>query len=65
MPRKQPTDADAVLQKLDTITSVLQDLFIMQAKLAGMNKGRVRAIVGVADARVSRVWREVGSNKQD
>jgi hypothetical protein len=63
MATKKPSVPDPTLQKLEAINSVLQDLFIIQAKLAGMNKERVRAIVGVGAARVSRIWQEIPNKK--
>lgn len=57
MARKRPRSDDPVFRKLDQIHSALQDLFIIQARLAGIRKAEARAIVGVGDARVSRIWR--------
>ena len=61
------TDGSMVKQ-LDAILEVLQNLLIIEGHEAGMKKAKVRAIVKVADARVSKVWRELdvarkGKNK--
>jgi hypothetical protein len=44
---------------LTRILSVLQDLLIIEAANAGLGKAQVREVVGVADARVSRIWRHL------
>ena len=62
---KKGSTTDPVLKRLDAILSVLQDLVIIQAKLAGISKAKARAIVGVADAQVTRIWREVRGTAQE
>lgn len=56
---------DPVLEKLAAIHTTLQDILIVQARQAGASKARARAIAGVADARVSRIWRELGERSDD
>lgn len=63
--RKRTVEVNPVVDKLDAIHAALQELFILQARLAGMKKASVRAIVGVADARVTRIWREVGGGNDE
>ena len=58
----------SMVKRLDAILEVLQNLLIIEGHEAGMKKAKVRAIVKVADARVSKVWRELdvarkGKNK--
>jgi len=62
---KQSAGLDGVLKRLDAIDDVLRDLLIIQAKRAGIKKSSARAIAGVADARVSRIWREIGKAKSE
>jgi hypothetical protein len=64
-PKKRTGEGDSVVEALAGVQAALQDLFILQARLAGMKKSSVRAIVGVADARVSRIWREIGGVSED
>jgi hypothetical protein len=49
--------------KLDSINSVLQDIFILQARLAGVKKDQVRTILGVGAARVTRIWKEIPNER--
>lgn len=58
----------SMVKRLDAILEVLQNLLIIEGHEAGMKKAKVRVIVKVADARVSKVWRELdvarkGKNK--
>jgi len=46
-------------KQLDSILSALQTLLIIEGHDAGISKAKVRAIVQVADGRVSKVWREL------
>ena len=57
------TDGSMVKQ-LDAILEVLQNLLIIEGHDAGMKKAKVRAIVKVADARVSKVWRELDAARK-
>lgn len=57
------TDGSMVKQ-LDAILEVLQNLLIIEGHEAGMKKAKVRAIVKVADARVSKVWRELDAARK-
>jgi hypothetical protein len=56
---------DPLLEKLTAIHATLQDILIVQVRQAGANKARARAIAGVADSRVSRIWRELGERSDD
>ena len=49
----------SMVKRLDAILEVLQNLLIIEGHEAGVKKAKVRAIVKVADARVSKVWREL------
>lgn len=57
------TDGSMVKQ-LDAILEVLQNLLIIEGHEAGVKKAKVRAIVKVADARVSKVWRELDAARK-
>jgi hypothetical protein len=63
MPKRQ-AETDPVLEKLDAIHATLQDMFIVQAKLAGVSKPAVRAILGVGMNRVTRVWQRVDTDAE-
>ena len=58
MPRK-PKQTEPVAKKLEDIELLLQDILIIQCAIAGIKKGEARKIVGVADSRVSRIWRHI------
>ncbi len=55
---------DPVTDKLSEVLTVLQDILILQAANTGMSKAQARKIVGVADARISRVWRHIKKNSK-
>jgi len=48
---------DPTVRELREIKSLLQDLFIIEAARTGMKKAQARELVGVADERVSRIWK--------
>jgi hypothetical protein len=54
---KKPTEPDSIAGELREIKVLLQDLLIIEAARAGVNKAEVRKILGVADKRVSATWR--------
>lgn len=60
MPRKEEPP-DPVLRKLEAIHATLQDTLILHAKAAGLTKSHARELVGVADARVGRIWKALGN----
>ncbi len=59
MAKRKAQQTDPVLEKLESINSTLIDLFILQAKLAGVKKDKVRIILGVGDNRITKVWPHV------
>ncbi len=50
---------DPNTEMLSAIHRTIQDLLILEGAKAGMGKADVRKIVGVADARVSRIWKSI------
>ena len=52
-----------VLAKLDSMTQVLENLFILEASRANVNKKQIRQILGVAMERVTRVSKSVRNNE--
>lgn len=50
---------DPVIGMLSAIHTTVQDLLILEGAKAGIGKGEVRKIVGVADARVTRIWKHL------
>jgi len=54
----------SMVKRLDAILEVLQNLLIIEGHEAGVKKAKVRAIVKVADARVSKVWRELDAARK-
>jgi hypothetical protein len=64
MPNK-PKTIDPIAEKLESISITLQDLLILECARAGMSKAEVRKIVGVADARVSRIWKNIKTKSDE
>lgn len=58
MARNHESD-EPVLEMLSAIHSSLQDLLIIEGAKAGVSKAEVRKIVGVGDARVTRIWKHL------
>lgn len=50
---------DPIAQRLSEILTAVQNMLIIQAAGAGIGKAEVRKIVGVADSRVSSIWRHL------
>ena len=51
-----PSDLEKRIEKIENL---LQSLVILQGARAGMTKAQVRKMVGVGDARVSEIWRNL------
>jgi hypothetical protein len=62
MPKRKNVEENSVADVLREIHYALQDLFILQAKIGGLKKAQVRTMLGVGDARVTRIWREFGED---
>ncbi len=45
--------------KLDAILSALQDLVIIEGARGGLSKAEVRKMLGVGNAKVSKVWKHL------
>lgn len=63
MPAKRTTPS-AEEKLLTKILAALQDLLIIQAATVGLGKPETRRIAGVADARVSRIWRHINKTSK-
>jgi len=64
MPRK-PKHTDPVATELEKIHSVLQDFLIIECARSGMTKAQAREAVGVDNARVTRIWKNLKLASQD
>lgn len=64
MPRK-PKQTDPVVKKLENIETLLQDILIIQCATAGIKRGETRKIVGVADARINKIWKYIKDELQN
>ena len=62
---KPAKNIDPTFRKLEAIESLLQDLVIIQGALAGMSKAQAREMVGVANAHVSKIWRNIKVKAKD
>ncbi len=58
MPPK-PMYSDPAAKELLSIKAILQDLLIIEAAKAGLDKSEVRKLLKVGDARVSAIWRHL------
>lgn len=53
--RANSTKHDPVSERLDTMIRLLEDLFIVQAVKAGINKEELRKILAIDRKRVTRI----------
>jgi DNA-directed RNA polymerase specialized sigma24 family protein len=60
---KPKSDTDQILAALDNLHTRLEDIFILQASIAGVTQQQIRAILGIDMARVSRIARHVKEEK--
>ena len=54
-------NTDATLKTLTEIRTLLEDLLIIEGARAGIGKDEIREIVGVASARVTRIWKNIAT----
>jgi hypothetical protein len=54
---KKTTDPN--LKALIEIRTLLEDLLIIEDARAGISKGEIRKIAGVANSRVTRIWKNL------
>lgn len=64
MPRKAK-QTEPIAKKLEDIETLLQDILIIQCATAGIKRGETRKIVGVADARVNKIWKHIKDELQN
>jgi len=55
----KPNQTDPTLKALTEIRSLLQDLLILEGARAGISKAELRKIVGVANSRVTRIYKNI------
>jgi len=60
----KPKSIDPVIRKLEEINAVLKDLLILECARSGIGKAEVRRIVGVADSKVTRIWKRLGDKAE-
>lgn len=60
---KQISTEEKLLGKLDTVIQLLQDLFILDAARAGLEKPAVRSLLGIDMNRVTRLWQHIKKTK--
>lgn len=53
--KSSPTTEERMLKQLENMTRLLEDMFILQAVKAGMDRTKVRKLLGVRMTRVSRI----------
>ena len=54
---------DPILEELKTIKCLLQDLLIIMAARSGISKVEARKLVGVADFRLTGIWKHIDTEK--
>jgi DNA-directed RNA polymerase specialized sigma24 family protein len=52
---KVKTDNDRILDALEALTERIEDLFILQASLAGLGQREIRAMLGINLTRVTKM----------
>ena len=62
---KKTSEPDPVTRKLDRIIQLLEDIFILQASAANMNRQELRSVVGLDMKRVNRISKHLGVLAQD
>jgi hypothetical protein len=48
-------ESEAISRQLDRMIEILEDIFILQASIAQMNRKKLRAVVGIEMKRVTRI----------
>ena len=61
--KKNIANEDRTLLALEKIKTLLEDLFILQASLAGMKKEPLRDVLGIDKNRIGRIAKHVEAQK--
>jgi predicted XRE-type DNA-binding protein len=61
---KAKTDTEKLLAALDGIHRLLEDLFVLEASLAGVGQREVRSILGIDRSRVTKVAKHVKRQRE-
>jgi len=56
---KEVTGAEAISKQLDRMIQILEDIFILQASVARMNRKKLRAVIGKDMKRVNRISKHI------
>jgi hypothetical protein len=56
---KGKTDSERILAALEHLRTRVEDLFVLEASRAGIGGHKIRAILGIEMARVTRIARHV------
>jgi len=51
--------SDPVLERLDAIHATLETVAILQGARLGLNKADVRAMLGIGQDRITKVWKMI------
>jgi hypothetical protein len=62
---KRASEQEVTAGKVDSITQLLEDIFILQASMANMKRNELRAVVALGTKRVNRISRHLGVAAQD
>jgi hypothetical protein len=55
----QSPEAEAISMQLNRMIEILEDIFILQASIAQMNRKKLRAVVGIDMKRVNRISKHI------
>lgn len=61
---KTKSDNERVLAALEELRKRIEDLFILQASLAGVGQREIRAMLGIDRSRVAKVAKHAKKEKQ-
>jgi hypothetical protein len=61
--REPQSNEDRILTGLERITSLIEDLFILEASRVGMNKESLRQILRIDKRRIGRIAKHVKEEK--
>lgn len=61
---KAKSDSEKILAALENLNKRVEDLFVLQASLAGIGQREIRAMLGIERVRVTRVARHAKRENQ-
>jgi hypothetical protein len=56
---KESPETEAICRRLNRMIQVLENIFILQASIAQMNRKKLRAVVGIDMKRINRISKHI------